>query len=138
MNKMYLVIVLLMFAGYSHAQTSASGRISWQGPQLCLPSATPDGVFLNNTPPVPGEKILGLTTIGNTWYDAQTYNAGNLMNRVYEHPDGTIGAIWMHQGAQGTPDRGSAYNYFNGSAWTGQAPHLGATGRQYNRIHIRI
>jgi hypothetical protein len=51
------------------------------------------------------------------------------MNRVYEYPDGTIGATWMHQGAQGTPDRGSAYNYFTGTAWTGQVPHLGSDPR---------
>ena len=79
---------------------------------------------------VPGPFIIGqkernFAVIGNTWYDTQTYNSGNLMNRIYEYPDGFIGATWMHKGSSGTPDRGTAYNYYDGSAWSTQALHLG-------------
>ncbi|MFH1161059.1 MAG: T9SS type A sorting domain-containing protein [bacterium] len=66
-----------------------------------------------------------VTVIGNTWYDTQTYNSGNLMNRLYEHADGTIGATWMLRGSAGVPDRGTAYNFYDGTSWTGAVPHLG-------------
>jgi hypothetical protein len=65
-------------------------------------------------------------TLGDTYYDTQTYNSGNLMNRVYEYPDGTIGATWMHKGYNGMPDRGTAYAFFNGTDWQAPEIHLGS------------
>jgi hypothetical protein len=78
---------------------------------------------------VPGEKIPGDTIIGDTYYDTQTYNYGNLMNRIFEFPDGTAGATWMDMGPGGVPDRGTGYNFFDGVRWTGTDPHLGFDGR---------
>lgn len=75
---------------------------------------------------IPGEKMSDFLTIGNTYYDSQTYNSGNLMNRIYQFADGTIGAIWMHKGAGGNPDRGTAYAYYNGNQWSAPSPHLGS------------
>jgi hypothetical protein len=125
MKKLLLLSILIVIAVSGSAQR-----------QLCQPAATPDGVLLNSAPLQPGQKVLSFMTIGNTWYDTQTYNAGNLMNRVYEHPDGTIGATWMHQAASPPPDRGSAYNYFNGTAWTGQVPHLGSDTRNGHPVYL--
>ncbi len=47
------------------------------------------------------------------------------MNRIYEDPDGNIGATWINKGVNGVPDRGTAYNFFDGTSWSGQVPHLG-------------
>ncbi|MEY3344241.1 MAG: hypothetical protein RL090_1925, partial [Bacteroidota bacterium] len=61
------------------------------------------------------------TVIGQTTYDLQS-NYGSVGNRVYRHGDGTISVVWT-KGDQPTtyPDRGTGYNYFDGSAW-GAAP----------------
>lgn len=130
MKKHLLLFAFLLFmtAGFSQVR-HLTDNLSPSNPQLCQPAATPDGVLQNYAPLQPGQKILSFTTIGNTWYDTQTYNAGNLMNRVYEYPDGTIGATWMHQGFNSVPDRGSAYNYYTGSSWGAQVPHLGTDTR---------
>ncbi len=58
--------------------------------------------------------------LGMTRYDAQTN--GSVANRIIVFPDGTIGAVWT-RGMNETAfaDRGTGYNYFNGSAW-GAAP----------------
>ncbi len=58
--------------------------------------------------------------IGSTWYDLQT-NKG-VQNRIYRWDDGSIGAVWtMGMEASAFPDRGTGYNFFDGSAW-GSAP----------------
>jgi hypothetical protein len=51
------------------------------------------------------------------------------MNRIYEFPDGTIGATWMDMGAGGVPDRGTGYNFYNGTSWSGTVQHLGNDAR---------
>ena len=55
--------------------------------------------------------------IGDSRYDNQTN--GSLANRLYLWPDNSISAAWMRgtDDATGYPDRGTGYNYYNGSAW---------------------
>jgi hypothetical protein len=54
--------------------------------------------------------------IGDTRYDDQA-NA-SIQNRIYLYDDGTIGATWTRAMIDGTwTDRGTGYNYFDGSAW---------------------
>ena len=61
-------------------------------------------------------KAVNETQIGNTQYDLQTN--GSVQNRIYLHPDGTIGATFTVSVSPSTyPDRGTAYNYFDGTAW---------------------
>lgn len=53
-----------------------------------------------------------------TTYDCQTNRTD--MNRIYRYPDGTIGVVCTWSASTiGTafPDRGTGYNYFNGTAW---------------------
>jgi len=56
------------------------------------------------------------TQIGTTVYDLQT-NA-LLSNRFYRYADGTMAAVWT-MGMTSTlyPDRGTGYNYFDGTNW---------------------
>ncbi|MBI9038187.1 MAG: T9SS type A sorting domain-containing protein [Bacteroidales bacterium] len=61
------------------------------------------------------------TAIGYSYYDLQT-NA-LLQNRIYRWEDGCIGVVW-NLGIEEPPyfpDRGTGYNFFNGTAW-GQSP----------------
>jgi len=62
------------------------------------------------------------TVIGTSMYDLQT-NA-SICNRVVLNPDGTISATWTlsHDAdATSSPNRGTGYNYFDGTNW-GTAP----------------
>ncbi len=55
--------------------------------------------------------------IGNTYYDLQTNAA--IQNRVVMHDDQSISAVWTMSPNQNTgfPDRGTGYNYYDGSTW---------------------
>ena len=55
--------------------------------------------------------------IGNTQYDLQTNSA--LANRAYRHDDGSMAFVWTMglESAPNFPDRGTGYNYFDGSSW---------------------
>lgn len=64
-------------------------------------------------PPV---KTSTETQIGTSQYDLQTNQA--VQNRIYLHADGTIGATFTYGSTPTTfPERGTAYNYFDGMAW---------------------
>jgi hypothetical protein len=63
--------------------------------------------------------VLTNTTIGSSFYDLQT-NA-SIPGRVILNPDGTISATWTFATSNpggGTPERGTGYTYFNGTAWS--------------------
>jgi hypothetical protein len=68
---------------------------------------------------VSNKTIMDDAVLCVTRYDGQT-NSTN-QRRVYLFPDGTIGggATWSTQDASWT-DRGTGYNYFDGSAWGAQ------------------
>jgi len=55
--------------------------------------------------------------IGNTLYDLQTNSA--CQNRFYLYPDGTMAGVWTRgiDEATGFQDRGTGYNYYDGSVW---------------------
>ena len=60
------------------------------------------------------------TTIGTTGYQLQTNRAGR--NGLVFNSDGTVSTVWIFSTAtSGWADRGSGYQYYNGSAW-GSAP----------------
>jgi hypothetical protein len=66
-----------------------------------------------------GQKSAGAVTetvIGNTVYDLQS-NRGPA-RRIVNNGDGTISAAWTFSAnASGYPDRGTGYNYYDGSSW---------------------
>jgi hypothetical protein len=57
------------------------------------------------------------TIIGQTWYDLQTNAA--VARRIVNHGDGTISAVWTIAASAGPSyaDRGTGYQYFDGTAW---------------------
>lgn len=70
--------------------------------------------------------------VGKTQYDLQSNSS--MQNRILNHGDGTLSAAWTQSinGAGGYPDRGSGYNFFDGSAWgpepTARVEQAGRTG----------
>ena len=58
-----------------------------------------------------------ITTLGSTTYDLQTNTA--IQNRIVRNADGTMAAVWTTSSAGTTaaPDRGTGYNYNNGTDW---------------------
>ena len=57
------------------------------------------------------------TLLGVTWYDLQTN--GSLSSRFYRYADGTMAFVWTRgmTSAGSWPDRGTGYNYFDGTNW---------------------
>lgn len=54
--------------------------------------------------------------IGGSRYDLQSNSS--MMKRIYAFPDGTIGGTWtMGTVDPNFPERGTGYNYHNGSSW---------------------
>ncbi len=62
--------------------------------------------------------LSDITTM-QTFYDTQTNRSTS--ERIYLYPDGTIGVCGMIAHDSNYTDRGTGYNYFNGTAW-GPAP----------------
>lgn len=125
MKKQYLLSLIILTSLFSFAQQRSSGNYLKHMPAVPVQKEIKPG---SSEDPGYHQLLKGsnVLSIGNTYgVDYQTYNSGNLMNRTYEFPDGTIGATWMHKGQSGVPDRGSAYNYFNGTDWGSQNTHLG-------------
>ena len=75
-----------------------------------------------NIPYAPmNEKIFHNQPIGNTEYDIQSNKS--IDSRIYLYPDGTIGATWI-RGTGTLADRGTAYNYYDGTAWGTQISRI--------------
>ena len=76
-----------------------------------------------------GQKIVEYSTIGYTWYDAQTVNWGCVMQRMWAYPDETVGSTWLCSGPNLIPERGTGYNYYNGTDWGPGDMHVGPEDR---------
>ena len=132
MKKISFILILVLAGTVVLAQShyvTGSKRLSH--PRLYENKISPDGKTHTGGQVIPGQKSITDEIIGDTYFDTQTYNSGNEMNRIYEFPDGNIGATWIDMGT-GTPpdpDRGTGYNYYDGSAWTGTLTHLGSDTR---------
>jgi len=61
-------------------------------------------------------ELEGENVIGKTFYDLQSNSF--LSNRIHAYDDGTIGAVWTRGvDASAFADRGTGYNFYDGSAW---------------------
>jgi len=62
-----------------------------------------------------GEDIV----FGTSYYDLQTNSC--VPNHIYAYPDGTMASVWTMshelEGFPNCPDRGTGYNYYDGTAW---------------------
>ena len=74
--------------------------------------------FFNQVSPTASNgRDLTEEQIGTTWYDLQSNTA--VGNRIWLFNDGTISAVWTmgHDDPPNFPDRGTGYNYFDGTSW---------------------
>ncbi len=86
---------------------SAKASMAIYGAQEFLP-------LNENFPEGLSQKIFWQEVIGNSQYDLQTNSSVDHRIRLY--PDGTIGATFT-MGTGTFADRGTGYNYFNGTSW---------------------
>jgi hypothetical protein len=115
MKKLVLLMVISFLTFFAQGQRMKSG---WEK----VPTQTPDPANYSDQEIIIGQKLTE-ANIGISMYDLQTYGA--MPQRIYIYPDGTIGATWM-MAFETTAwiDRGTGYNYFNGSNW-GEYPTEG-------------
>ncbi|MBA3898654.1 MAG: T9SS type A sorting domain-containing protein [Bacteroidetes bacterium] len=57
------------------------------------------------------------TLIGSSIYDLQTNSSTG--TRIIKHDDGNISAVWTMAHQSGYADRGTGYNFYNGTSWSG-------------------
>lgn len=126
MKKMLLsfLIVALAVAGQAQFTEITGQQKRLQLKQTFLHPAT--GMV---APAVPGQKAYEYTIIGYTWNDLQALNYGNVMQRMWAYPDGTVGSSWLCAGEEDDPDRGAGYNYYDGDEWGEPDWHVGPPDR---------
>jgi hypothetical protein len=130
--KTPLLFILALATGISlSAQTTGkvhpsntNTNVSLQTKRAVDENGNPSAAYKPNQSPVfkSTSNIPGVVEeqIGGTTYDVQS-NA-SVSNRIYAYPDGTIAGIWtMGFTATAYADRGTGYNYFDGTVW-GDAP----------------
>ncbi len=122
MKKLLLFAIMVLcgvavMAQFRPAKISKSVNVK---DVLDKPAIDNQCLFLSSGNPVANTKsvmddILGVSGV----YDMQS-NA-SAMERVVCWPDGSVAAAWIKSDVAGYADRGTGYNYSNGTAW-GAAP----------------
>ncbi|MBS1634785.1 MAG: T9SS type A sorting domain-containing protein [Bacteroidetes bacterium] len=82
---------------------------------------TPGVATTTKSQNVPNKKISAFSEaiVGHTYYDLQSNSS--VCDRIVVNADGTIATVWTMDANSGTSpayaQRGTGYNYFNGTAW---------------------
>jgi len=123
MKKLLLLSLALSLTVCAFSQTRArlSNTLKDQSVQRVYAPCTDESssIFTQPTNPTVNRALAAdETQLGTTKYDNQTNN--NLSNRFYRYADGKMAFVWT-MGLETTSgswtDRGSGYNYFDGTAW---------------------
>jgi hypothetical protein len=122
MKKLLLIAIALM-VGFGVSAQFRPAKISNSLKNQVLPAPVKIDNQMYVTQPgnaVANSKSVLDDVIGSSaTYDMQSNAA--MMSRLYRFSDGTIGGTWTTAYASGASDRGSGYNYYNGTTW-GAAP----------------
>lgn len=127
MKKLLLSTIALSLCFAVSAQNAKTKRLPITGAPVnkavpvrkaILPETS---FYLNPNPvvaPVQSRVAWSEVQLGTSTYDLQA-NYGGCGNRVKTWSDNTISAVWTYSAdLAGTyPDRGTGYNYYNGSTW---------------------
>ena len=115
MKRIFLFALMLTFTVGSMAQLSQYARKYEQK----IPRNAVDNAVMNPLQPANSTvntKAVLEDELGTTRYDLQTNEA--CQNRFYVYPDGTMGGTWtMGMVETAYADRGTGYNYFDGTNW---------------------
>ncbi|MGA2823125.1 MAG: sialidase family protein, partial [Bacteroidales bacterium] len=115
MKRIFLFALMLTFTVGSMAQLSQYARKYEQK----IPRNAVDNAVMNPLQPANSTvntKAVLEDELGTTRYDLQTNEA--CQNRFYVYPDGTMGGTWtMGMVETAYTDRGTGYNYFDGTNW---------------------
>jgi hypothetical protein len=118
MKKSLLILLTLAFVQLVVAQNRQIQPKEWyKTVQVEKPSPQVEpATFFEGETPIVSAALPPDVVIGETWYDLQTN--GSLLPRMWVYPDGTMAATWT-RGMTPTSysDRGTGYNYYDGSAW---------------------
>ena len=125
MKKIFTYLATILFCGTLSAQTSQiklkNGQVMMNSPinqiggnevlSQLITNPNPNTVAQKST------NTINDIQIGTTTYDLQS-NA-SVDNRLIRHNDGTISATWTmsSQFSASYTDRGTGYNYHDGSSW---------------------
>ena len=119
MKRILLLTVALCVVMGSFAQFDAMMHKNAKAIAPMIRASNIDLPVVGQQPPnghVSNKSIMDDPVTCVTRYDLQT-NYSN-QRRVYLHPDGTIGTVATWSAQDGSwPDRGSGYNYFDGTSW---------------------
>ncbi len=112
-----LAIAGLQLSG-QQAPTAKDQKVANQAAPMTKQALT--GAEAQTTIPVlPNSKksVLGITSIGETFYDLQTN--GSVDNRIqYNATTGQVSAAWTRSaGTDPYTDRGTGYNFYNSTTW---------------------
>lgn len=112
MKKFTLLLVVFCISMIAIAQEKYSSVV-----RKAIPAKTVKEELLPTQPlnfTTNSKSVLEDVIIGETRYDMQTNGA--IQNRIYIHPDGTMGGTWT-RGTITSSQRGTGYNYYDGTSW---------------------
>jgi len=124
MKKTFTYLVIIIFCNTIIAQNSPykikNGDVSSITPKNMISgNEVLSNLITNTNPNTIASKTMSMdeVLIGTTTYDLQS-NA-SVDNRLIRHNDGTISATWTMsaQYAAAYSDRGTGYNFYDGSSW---------------------
>jgi len=119
MKKILLFAIALGFVSVGIAQVSQYAPKAWyktvkQNNKVYI--AEQEFSFTGEINPTVASDRAADKVIGETWYDLQSNST--MANRIYAFDDGTIGTTWTRgMTPTGYADRGTGYNYFDGTNW---------------------
>ena len=117
--KKVLLFMLALTLGYATiaqvSQLKPQAKFNTTVLKTQQPVLDQEPFFQYNDPIVSNERAQDIV-VGETWYDLQSNST--MAQRIYAYPDGTMGAAWT-RGMTPTAytDRGTGYNYYDGSTW---------------------
>ena len=122
MKKLVLLSLILSigFSGFSQKRAQISKDLRNISKTAVHVTPTDEVVYapVSQNPYVSNNKeIVGETIVGTTFYDLWSNTL--VGNRITAFPDGTMAAVWIRgiEDAPNFPDRGTGYNYFDGTTW---------------------
>ncbi|MFK5857547.1 MAG: T9SS type A sorting domain-containing protein [Bacteroidota bacterium] len=121
MKKLVLLSLVMSIAllGFSQERVVASKAlrdVNKTAVYVTPTDAIVVGAVSQNPYVATSRELEGENTMGNTFYDLQSNTL--LSNRIYVYDDGSIGTVWTRGvDASAFADRGTGYNFFDGTSW---------------------